>query len=188
MLNISTIAATLNLVLVGALAALLIRAAISDARSFTISNRLCLAVAALAPLYIITRVAMPGQEFLGGSVKLHLLATVGITIAVFAVSSVFFATGLMGGGDVKLMTAVSLWTGPQWTLAFLFITALAGGVVTLAVLARAYIKRRFSPETSQIVKNSDSILRKTQVPYGLGIAVGGLFAATKIGHAALMSF
>ena len=94
----------------------------------------------------------------------------------------------MGGGDVKLMTAVSLWTGPQWTPAFLFVTALAGGVVTLAVLARAYFKFRFFDKTSRIVKNPGFILRGTQVPYGLGIAVGGLFSAYKIGLSTLMSF
>lgn len=188
MLNSSTIDTTLNLILVGALAALLIRAAITDARSFIISNRLCIAVAALAPVYFISTIAIPGQEFLWGSIKLHLLATVIITAVVFVACSIFFAMGLMGGGDVKLMTAVSLWTGPHWTIAFLFITALAGGLVTLIFLSRAYIKIRFFDKTSQIVKIPPLMLRETKVPYGLGIAVGGLFAAYEMGLSTLTSF
>jgi prepilin peptidase CpaA len=181
-----------NMGLIGLLAAFLVTAAISDARHFTISNRLCLAVTAVAPLYIAAQLMVPGKELLGGSVKFHLIATIAIALIVFAVSAGFFALGVMGGGDVKLMAAVSLWTGPQWTLPFLFLTALAGGVVTLFVLIRAKFQKRIqsqlSGKTSQFVKNPEVIMAKLQVPYGIGIAIGGLFTVYKMGFQTYMSF
>ena len=42
---------------------------------------------------------------------------------------------MMGGGDVKLAAALALWFSPASTLKFLVIMSIAGGVLTLAVLA-----------------------------------------------------
>ena len=60
----------------------------------------------------------------------HLLAG-GI---VFAVGLGLFAWGKIGGGDVKLLTAVALWHGLYLLPALLLWTALLGGVLGLAFL------------------------------------------------------
>ena len=138
-----------------ALAAILVFAAVVDVRTFTISNRLNLTVALLAPLYWL-------------SVALPLWPEVGLQLpvgaAVFVVFAGAFYAGMMGGGDVKLAAALSLWFSPASILKFLVLTSLAGGVVTLAVVVWHRIKRREG---------------RPQIPYGVAIAFGGLAILTQ---------
>ena len=143
-----------QMLLVG-LAAILVIAAAIDVRTFTISNKLNLTVALLAPLYWL-------------SVALPLWPDVGLQLAVGAAVFVVFAgafyAGMMGGGDVKLAAALALWFSPQSTIKFLVLTSLAGGVLTLGVLAWHRTKRREG---------------RPEVPYGVAIAFGGLAILTQ---------
>ncbi|HYU96556.1 MAG TPA: prepilin peptidase [Sphingomicrobium sp.] len=143
-----------QMLLVG-LAAILVIAAAIDVRTFTISNKLNLTVALLAPLYWL-------------SVALPLWPEVGLQLAVGAAVFVVFAgafyAGMMGGGDVKLAAALALWFSPQSTIKFLVLTSLAGGVLTLGVLAWHRTKRREG---------------RPEVPYGVAIAFGGLAILTQ---------
>jgi prepilin peptidase CpaA len=83
----------------------------------------------------------------------------GVAAAVFALFAVTFFIGMMGGGDVKLAAALALWFAPADTLEFLVIMSLAGGVLTVAVVAwHRFRKREGRPE----------------IPYGVAIAFGGL--------------
>jgi prepilin peptidase CpaA len=133
-----------------ALAAILIVAAIIDVRTFTISNRLNLAVALMAPLY-----------WWASHLPLwpDAAAQVAIAIAVFGLFAIAFYIGMMGGGDVKLAAALALWFSPQSTIRFLVVTSLAGGVLTLGVLALHRARRREG---------------RPEVPYGVAIAFGAL--------------
>jgi prepilin peptidase CpaA len=133
-----------------ALAAILIVAAIIDVRTFTISNRLNLAVALMAPLY-----------WWASHLPLwpDAAAQVAIAIAVFGLFAIAFYIGMMGGGDVKLAAALALWFSPQSTIRFLVVTSLAGGVLTLGVLALRRARRREG---------------RPEVPYGVAIAFGAL--------------
>ena len=141
--------------LMAGLAAILVIAAAIDVRTFTISNKLNLTVALLAPLYWL-------------SVALPLWPDVGLQLAVGAAVFVVFAgafyAGMMGGGDVKLAAALALWFSPQSTIKFLVLTSLAGGVLTLGVLAWHRTKRREG---------------RPEVPYGVAIAFGGLAILTQ---------
>ena len=132
------------------LAAMLIVAAVIDVRTFTISNRLNLAVAAGAPLYWLSIALAPWP---GMAIQ---LATGGI---VFAILAGAFYAGMMGGGDVKLAAALALWFSPAGTLKFLVIMSLAGGVLTLALLAWHRSRGRIG---------------RPEIPYGVAIAFGGL--------------
>ncbi len=136
--------------LLALLALILVVAAIVDARTFTISNRLNLAVALLAPLY-------------WWSVALPLWPGIAIQVAVaagvFVLLALAFYAGMMGGGDVKLAAAVALWFSPGETLRFLVFMSVAGGVLTVIVLV---LHRLRSKEG------------KPEVPYGIAIAVGAL--------------
>jgi prepilin peptidase CpaA len=145
--------------LLGVLAILLIVAAIIDVRTFTISNGLNLTVALLAPLY-------------WWSIGLPLWPDAAIQVAVacgvFAVLAATFYMGMMGGGDVKLAAALALWFRPFTTLKILVIMSLAGGLLTLIVLA-LHKKRAKSPIPG------DSPAVKPEVPYGVAIAIGALW-------------
>ena len=142
-------------ILLGTLAILLIVAAVIDVRTFTISNRLAMAVALLAP-------------FFWWSAGLPLwpdaAIQVAVALAVFAVLAVTFYLAMMGGGDVKLAAAVALWFAPLETLRFLLFMSLAGGFVTIVAL---------------LVHRARSREGRPKVPYGVAIAIGALAILTQ---------
>ena len=141
--------------LLGLLALLLVYAAAVDVRTFTISNRLTLGVAALAPLY-------------WWSAALPLWSEVAIQVAVaggvFALLAAAFYAGMMGGGDVKLAAALALWFSPASTMRFLVVMSIAGGVLTLLLLAFHKMRGRSG---------------RPEIPYGVAIAFGGLVILTQ---------
>src|SRR5690349_13027607 len=108
-----------------ALAAILVVAAVIDARTFTISNRLNAAVALGSPLFLLAVGLSPWPE-----VAIQLVAG-GI---VFAILAGAFYAGMMGGGDVKLAAALALWFPPGATVRFITCMAIAGGVLTVGIL------------------------------------------------------
>ena len=87
-----------------ALAIALLYAAFTDIRSRTIANSLNLAIAALAPVFWWAS---------GLSLWPDVVIQLGIALAAFAVFAGLFALGMMGGGDVKLLTALALWIEPM---------------------------------------------------------------------------
>lgn len=137
--------------LVGALAIALLVAAFTDIRRRQIDNWLNAAVAAGAPLFwwATGLTLWPG-------VALQLT----IAVVTFFVLAGLFALRAMGGGDVKLLTALALWMPAMLFLKLLVIMALAGGVLTI-VLSMWHITRR----------------RKDQlkIPYGIAIASAGIW-------------
>ncbi len=141
--------------MLGILAILLVVAAVVDVRTFTISNSLNLTVALLAPLYWLS-VALP----LWPDAAMQLA----VGAAVFAILAGAFYAGMMGGGDVKLAAALALWFSPSATLQFLILMSVAGGVLTLAVLA---------------LHRSRGRTGRPEIPYGVAIAFGGLAILTQ---------
>jgi prepilin peptidase CpaA len=142
-------------ILVGVLALLLVIAAVIDVRTFTISNRLNLGVALLAPLFWWS-VGMP----LWPDVAIQ----IGLAAAVFGLFALAFYAGMMGGGDVKLAAALALWFSPLTTARFLVFMSIAGGVLTLVVLARHRMQKKPG---------------RPRVPYGVAIAIGALAILTQ---------
>ena len=136
--------------LIVALAALLVVAAVVDFRTFTISNRLNLAVAAAAPLFWWS-ISLPFWP--------HAAIQTAVAAGVFGLLAAAFYAGMMGGGDVKLAAALSLWFSPLSTLKFLVIMSIAGGLLTLILLVAHRARGREG---------------KPKIPYGVAIAVGGL--------------
>ncbi len=154
-------------VVILAFAALLIGAAVSDARKYLIPNRLCLVILGLYPLHV-TFAALAG-------VPVDWLAGLAVSAVIFAIGIGLFSLGAFGGGDVKLLAAVALWAGPEGTPALLMITGLAGALVAFAVILRRWIQARRtagSPEAGG--------LRRLSVPYGVAIASGGLLIAARL--------
>jgi prepilin peptidase CpaA len=132
------------------LAVILVVAAVIDVRTYTISNRLNLAVAILAPLYWWS-IALP----IWPGVALHIAVAAGV----FLLLSIAFYTGMMGGGDVKLAAALALWFSPIGTLRFLVFMSIAGGLLTLVVLVAHKLRSREG---------------RPEIPYGVAIAIGAL--------------
>ena len=142
----------ITLGLMALLAVLMIVAAVSDLRTRTISNGLNAAIALLAiPFWIATGLALwPDVPFQFGA-----------ALAVFLVFAGLFAIGAMGGGDVKMIGAVMLWIPLYLYFPMLTIMAIGGGILSAIMLVQSKIRP------------SDKAI---EVPYGVAIAIAGLWA------------
>jgi prepilin peptidase CpaA len=78
----------------------------------------------------------------------------------FALFALAFHFGMMGGGDVKLIGALALWLPLGAVVKLLLVMSVAGGLLTLAMVARQRLGRK---------------QEKPEVPYGVAIALGGFW-------------
>lgn len=93
-------------------------------------------------------------------------------LAVFVVGAALFYLGVWGGGDAKLAGAMALWLGWGGLAPWLLIVALAGGGLSLTVLA---LRRSPAPAAT----GGPPWLRRLRdpnegIPYGLALGIGGL--------------
>jgi prepilin peptidase CpaA len=131
---------------------LVVFAALSDSRSYYIPNRLTAGVALTAAV-----------SFLRPSVDLTFLALhLGSALLILAIGFTLFARDLFGGGDVKLLTALALWTGFADLPRLLLVTTLAGGLLALGIL----LWRRWRLASGGVIDQ--------RLPYGIAIAAGGI--------------
>ena len=101
-------------------------------------------------------------------------ASVGLAVAALLVGAGMFALKWLGGGDAKLLAAVTLWLGLSGVLPFLLFTAMAGGgLCLLLLLARARLQVYAVNGPIWITR---LLAPKGDVPYGVAIAVGALLA------------
>jgi len=137
--------------LLGLLAAILLWIAVMDIRTYTISDRLNVAIALLAPVY-----------WWSAGVPLwpNAAMQVGVAILVFLFFAGAFYLNVMGGGDVKLASALALWFTPYDTLRLIVVMSIVGGLLTLVVLGIHRARRK--PD-------------RPEVPYGVAIAAGALW-------------
>lgn len=168
------IAHTIQQVVLWCCAGLLLWAAVSDLQRFIIPNRISLGLVALYPAYLIAG--------LFGGVAVDWLGGLIVAAVVFAAGFVLFNFRVFGGGDVKLLSAVALYAGSQWLVPLVAITALAGGVLSIGILASKMVSlSRLPADLRAAVLPADArfpVLRaamQTQAPYGAAIAFGGLF-------------
>jgi len=141
----------LNTFLLALLACGLVAAATMDWRSRIIPNWLNGAIALGAiPFWMASGVTLwPGVA-----------AHIAVAAAVFAVFAIAFQLGMMGGGDVKMLAAIALWLPWQAVVQLVVIMSLAGGALTLAMVAR----HRLSKAEGAL-----------EIPYGIAIAFAGLW-------------
>lgn len=134
-----------------ALAIALLFAAATDIRRRQIDNWLNAVIALGAPLFW-----WAGDLSLWPDVAIQ----VGVALAAFAILTGMFALGMMGGGDVKLLTALALWIRPEWFLELVLMMALLGGLLTI-VMGAWHITRRQRDRLA--------------IPYGVAISAAGLW-------------
>jgi prepilin peptidase CpaA len=140
-----------SIFLIGALAVMLLVAAIGDLRTREISNWLNGAIALLA---------IPFWWSMGLSLWPDVAIQIGVALGVFLAFALLFHFGAMGGGDVKMVAALALWLPPAAVLTVLVIMSIGGGVLTLAMLIRHRLR-----------KSGEQL----EIPYGVAIAFGGLW-------------
>lgn len=154
-------------------ALLLTAAGWQDLRTMRIANRLSVAIA-------VVFVVWSSAGLLAGSrVPADLALAVTCAIAVFFVGAAAFAAGALGGGDVKLMAAASLFAGPMFLVDFLTVVALTGGVMGLAILAGAPIGPA-APAGDGTGGTTVRARLRSGLPYGPAIAIGGLWVAVRL--------
>jgi prepilin peptidase CpaA len=149
-----------------AFAVLLLLAAWQDWRTMQIADGISLGIAALFVPWSLTGIAA------GTFSLLDLALALACAAGMFGLGTLAFAAGAMGGGDVKLAAAASLFAGPGLMLDFVTVTALVGGLLGVAILAGAPIGR--------VASAGDGTVRvrlRGNLPYGPAIAAGGLWVA-----------
>lgn len=136
--------------LLGGLAILLLYSTYSDIRYRLIYNKVTLAIAIAAPFYWIAT-----EDYSLSAIGIHLL----VAFLTFLFFALFFYLGMMGGGDLKLFTALALWFSWDTTLRMIFISSIIGGFVTLLFWIIHKVKQTDGPP---------------RIPYGVAITIAGL--------------
>jgi prepilin peptidase CpaA len=148
----------LQFVPVAGFASLMAVAACEDFRRLVIPNAIVLGLCGLWPLYL----AVSPNFDLAGAV-----GAAGCAAAVFVAGALLFSRGLVGGGDVKLLAAATLWAGPAMTPALLIATAVLGGLLSLAVLSSTALRGVLTPAAATVATSAP-------VPYGAAIAAAAV--------------
>ncbi len=148
---------------------LLLCAAMTDIAARIIPNKIC----ALLALLAITRLPFSDPS--------HLVVSIVTTALLFAILFILYARGYLGGGDVKLLSAMAVGLSFPSLLQLLTAMSLAGGVIALLHLALRRLPRpTLPPVGSSFVRRIYAIerwrnLRRAPLPYGVAIAAGGIW-------------
>jgi prepilin peptidase CpaA len=138
--------------------------AASDFLTMTIQNRVSvLLIAGFAVVAVGTGMPLAdwGTHFLG-------------LLPVFVVGFAFFAFGWMGGGDVKFISAISLWFGFTPLLAeFMIFVTLYGAALTMGLL---FMRQMIVVPTILFGQDWFNRLndKDSGIPYGIAIGVAAL--------------
>ncbi|MGY6569173.1 MAG: A24 family peptidase [Salinarimonas sp.] len=153
---------TILTILILAAPALLILAAIYDVFTMTIPNKISLALIALFAIV---------APFVGMDWWTALMH-VGAGVMVLTIGIGLFAMGWVGGGDVKLAAATSLWIGFGLMLDYFLIVAIAGGLLTLAIII---LRRLPLPDAARRQEWLSRLYNPTNgVPYGVALAAAAI--------------
>ena len=141
-------------------ALLLVAAAVEDAVRLRISNIICILI--LVAAFVAIAVAGPEPA---------LWQNIVVFGALLGMGTLLFASGKLGGGDVKLLAAAGLWFDIRSGVVMLTSVLLAGGVLALVILGlRMFNWREVAIARVRLLKP------KGGIPYGVAIATGALMA------------
>ena len=133
-----------------------------DLLTFTIPNRLCLALA----LGYLVFAALLGVS------AVDILLNLSCALAILALTFGMFALGWLGGGDAKLAAATALWLGFDHLFDYLIYASLFGGALTILLLQyRMLPLPRFLADQQWAARLHE---KECGVPYGIALAAAGL--------------
>ncbi len=151
-------------------------AAVSDGVRYEIPNAVPLALLggfALIAYFSEVPWVVAGRHLAAGSV-------------VFAGGAALFHFSLLGGGDVKLLSASSLWVGWSGLFPFLLLTAFIGGAFAVLLFAvRQLVPAPGDEETWRNQRWARLLKKDEGIPYGIPIALAG-FAFLPYARAGLL--
>jgi len=144
---------------------IVLAAAVSDVISYRIPNLLVL--------------ALMGAFIVWGAINYKetaWLSHFGAALICLAAGFVLYQFRQMGAGDVKLLTAVALWTGMSGLIPLLLFMSLSGlFALPLILLARTLVVRAQARNLWKPEWAVPRVLTKKQgVPYGVAIALGAI--------------
>ncbi|MGG5887105.1 A24 family peptidase [Falsiroseomonas sp. HC035] len=152
-----------------AIVMLLLVVAWRDVLTRTLPDGIALAVAAIG---LGLRASMGWSPLLLSAAAATLLFTVLLAVAM---------RGWIGGGDVKLATALALGLPLGTILDFLLITVMAGGALGLGYMSGPYLVSRRPPALGGsglrrvVAVEMRRLRRGGPLPYAVAIAAGGIF-------------
>jgi prepilin peptidase CpaA len=116
--------------------------------------------------------------WLAGPAAVPLLPHLGLAAFVFVLLFACFAFGWLGGGDVKLASAIMLWAGPFQGPNFVVLFALLGGALALGLLSLRYALVQYPQiETVPVLSKFSGWARQGTCPYALPIGLAALIVA-----------
>ena len=162
-----------SLIHLAPLAVTLLIAVIWDVRERRIPNAVCGAIA----------VSGIGVQYWDAG-SLAAIAALAVGVGTIAALMVFWRSGGIGGGDVKLAGAVAVWVGPGSLLTYWLAAALAGGLVAAIcfLASRRAVRREIRDNLTLAALHQmmpdvapTAAVGRVSVPYGVAIALGAVF-------------
>jgi prepilin peptidase CpaA len=108
-----------------------------------------------------------------------MMASSMVALVLFAGLFLAFAARMLGGGDVKLATAVAFGLAPLQSLHFVVATVMVGGAVAVLYLALSFLPAlAYTPARPSLpgriyAIERRRIRRRSSLPYATAIAAGG---------------
>jgi prepilin peptidase CpaA len=137
-----------------------------DITQFIIPNTISIILIGLWPIYVLV-----------APHDVNWMLSIAVMGGIFLFGLLIFTLNIMGGGDVKLFTALSLWIGwnPYILIQFFTWMALAGGVLALFKIVVKFTAKKLKKQ-----KHLPHFLKvENDIPYGLAIAYSFLFLLWK---------
>ncbi len=153
----------------GVFFAFMAAAAVFDAWKFIIPNTIPVV---LSLLFLV--VALIWND------RVPILEHIGAGVLVFAVGAVIFRLGVLGGGDIKLLTAVTFWVGWDYLGIYLLVVAILGVGLTLFLLALRHLLRRLYRSHSPELSLPRILTVGEKIPYAIAIGAAGILIAPKL--------
>jgi prepilin peptidase CpaA len=149
-------------------------AIVSDFRSLVIPNWIVIVLVSTFAVFAATQLEPTA-----------ILIHVAVAVFVLLFFLGFFIAGWIAGGDVKLMTAIALWTGVEHGANFVLLTALLGSALALALLQ---IKKFGFPVggglgNTWLIQRVSVLAETSQCPYGIAIGAAALLSSGGMFHA-----
>jgi len=165
-----------------------ILAALLDFLYYRLPNKLFYIIFYLFPVYIIL------------SLKFYLVSNYLVFVGAILIGFGLFSAAIIGGGDAKLLSAVSLWIGWNNLVPFMLWMLVFGGLISCIYLffpkaihyitakIRGFVQRqsfikkgvRFLVSDVDVIEGEVlSLQQKKMIPYGISIAGAGLIILLK---------